>query len=96
MAELVNWTGRRLSQKELKRLEECPCPACQKHGLDDLKASVIEGFCNRATHNLWTLLEETRLIEEHLILGTYSDWYKEHLNNTIYRPLIKQLVEIST
>jgi hypothetical protein len=51
------------------------------------------GFCNRATHNLWTLLEEARLIEEHLRDGTYRTWYGGHLDNTIYRPLIEGLVE---
>ena len=51
------------------------------------------GFCNRATHNLWTLLEENRMIQEHLKAGTYAEWYKEHLHNSTYRPLIDQLVE---
>ena len=52
------------------------------------------GFYNRATHNLWVLLEEARQIEEHLnLLGNYETWYQEHLDNTIYRPLIKELIE---
>jgi queuine/archaeosine tRNA-ribosyltransferase len=96
VANLGNWRGRKVSQEEEKRLRECPCPACKKYGLYGLKASGIEGFSNRATHNLWILLEETRLIEENLIsLGTYKDWYKGHLDNSTYRPLIDQLVEMS-
>lgn len=95
VAELGSWRGRRLSQEELKRLEECPCPACQTHGVAGLKESGAIGFWNRATHNLRTLLEEARLIEEHLVAGTYRKWYIGHLDNTIYRPLIDQIVKMS-
>jgi len=90
VAELGNWRGRRPSPAEWDRLAECQCPACQQHGLNGLKAGGIQGFCNRATHNLWTLLEEARLIERHLAAGTYSDWYTKHVENSIYLPLIKQ------
>jgi len=73
---------------------ECLCPACRQYKLNGLKISGMEGFCNRATHNLWILLEEARLIEEHLYnSGNYKEWYKPHLDNTIYRPLIAQIVE---
>jgi 7-cyano-7-deazaguanine tRNA-ribosyltransferase len=59
-----------------------------------LKASGGYGFYNRATHNLWVLLEEARQIEEHLnIIGDYETWYLEHLDNTIYRPLIHKLLQ---
>lgn len=52
------------------------------------------GFYNRATHNLWILIEKARQIEEHLIwLGDYEPWYQEHLDNTIYQFLIKELIE---
>jgi 7-cyano-7-deazaguanine tRNA-ribosyltransferase len=69
-------------------LEECICPACHLYGLDGLKASAIGGFCNRATHNLWVLLEEIRWIEKHLADGTYAAWYKQRLDNSTYLPLI--------
>jgi hypothetical protein len=95
VADLGNWRGRRVSEEERKKLAECQCPACQKYGLTGLEASGVEGFCNRATHNLWILLEEARLIQEHLTEKTYKDWYKEHLDNTIYRPLIERVVEMS-
>ena len=41
---------------------ECLCPACRQYKLNGLKISGMEGFGNRATHNLWILLEEARLI----------------------------------
>ena len=94
VADLGSWRGRKPSEEEWKQLGECQCPACQKYGLDGIKASAIDGFCNRATHNLWTLLEEVRLIDEHLKANSYQQWYEEHLDNSTYRPLIKKLLEM--
>lgn len=93
VANLGNWKVREPDEQELKVLKECQCPACQEYGLEGLKKNRTFGFCNRATHNLWTLLEENRMIQEHLKDGTYVDWYKEHLHNSTYRPLIDLLVE---
>lgn len=92
-AKLGKWKTRELNSQELKKLEKCQCPACKNHGPEGLKADGTDGFCNRATHNLWTLLEENRMIQEKLEAGTYAEWYKEHLHNSTYRPLIDQLVE---
>lgn len=94
VAELGNWRGRRPSSEEWERLSQCACPACKQCGLEGLKASGIDGSCNRATHNLWTLLEEARLIREHLAARTYAQWYKEHLVNSVYRPLVDKLLEM--
>jgi hypothetical protein len=52
----------------------------------------LDGFRNCALHNLSVLLDEARLIELHLRDGTYGDWYKTHLDNTIYRPLIDRII----
>ena len=93
VASLGNWKIREPNSQELKKLRECQCPACQKYKLEGLKKNKTFGFCNRATHNLWTLLEENRMIQEHLKAKTYEEWYKEHLHNSTYRPLIDQLVE---
>ena len=93
IANLGNWKVREPNPKELKKLKKCQCPACQEHGLEGLKKNLTFGFCNRSTHNLWILLEENRMIQEHLQNGTYAEWYKEHLHNTIYRPLIDRFVE---
>ncbi len=92
VANLGNWRGRQPDHAEWERLATCPCPACRMSGIDGLKAGGQDGFCNRATHNLWTLLEEVSQIEQHLATGTYRDWYTTHLDNTIYRPLIDRLV----
>ncbi|MEO2005903.1 MAG: hypothetical protein ABGY41_17605 [Candidatus Poribacteria bacterium] len=89
--DLGSWRGRKLSAAEESVLEGCACPACTEFGRDGLMARKIEGFCNRATHNLWVLLEESRLIGEHIRNGTYAAWYAEHLDNTIYLPLISEL-----
>ncbi len=51
------------------------------------------GFCNRATHNLWVLLEEARWIRDHLESETYKERYKDRLNNSTYSRLIDRVVE---
>lgn len=94
VAELGNWRGRRPSREEWNRLAQCACPACEQFGVDGLRAGGIDGFCHRATHNLWTLLEEARLIEWHLASGTYTRWYKGHLDNSTYGPLVDRVVEM--
>ncbi len=88
VANLGNWRGREPDEDEWKTLTACPCPACQLFGVAGLQAGAIQGFCNRATHNLWTLLDEAQQIEWHLADGTYEEWYERHVDNSTYRPLI--------
>lgn len=95
VAELGSWRGRRLSHQELEILRNCPCPSCEHNGLEGLVARRIEGFCNRATHNLWVLLEEARWVEDRLRSRTYREHYRDRLDNTIYKPLIEKVVEAS-
>ena len=93
VSDLGKWKVRPPSESEWKKLKKCKCPACKQNGLDGLKAELTLGFCNRATHNLWTLFEENRLIQKHLKEGSYKEWYRKHLHNSTYRPLIDLLVE---
>ncbi len=93
VANLGNWRGREPSEDEWELLGLCPCPACRQFGVEGLRATGILGFCNRATHNLWTLLDEARQIEGHLAAGTYETWYDRHVDNSIYRPLIDYVLE---
>ncbi len=88
VANLGNWRGRKPDEREWNALAACTCPACRRSGVEGLKSSGIQGFCNRATHNLWTLLDEALQIEETLTNGTYETWYSRHVDNSIYRPLI--------
>lgn len=94
VAALGNWKVREPNPEELKKLKVCQCPACQKYGLEGLQANRTHGYCNRATHNLWTLLEENRMIQKHLTAKTYAKWYKGHLYNSTFRPIIDQIVEM--
>lgn len=93
VADLGSWRGRRPSAEEWEILRTCPCPACERSGLEGLVASRIEGFCNRATHNLWVLLEEARWIRDRLESGTYVQRYRGRLNNSVYSRLIDWVVE---
>ena len=90
VANLGSWRGREPRESEWNTLIVCPCPACRQFGIDGLQATGIRGFSNRATHNLWTLLDEVRQINAHSTDSSYRTWYKDHLDNSIYLPLIEQ------
>ena len=91
-AELGSWRGRKPSVLEWLTLGDCRCPACRRFGTSGLRDKGLQGFANRATHNLATLLRESELIDYHLKSGTYADWYPYHVNNTIYYDIIKSLL----
>ncbi|MEW5940922.1 MAG: hypothetical protein AB1750_14730, partial [Chloroflexota bacterium] len=92
-ANLGNWKIKPLSKDERESLAKCQCPACQQFGIKGFKAKGSKGFNNRATHNLWVLLEEAKQIDHHLTRKTYQTWYKDHVVNSIYRPLIDYVLE---
>ena len=94
VADLGNWRGRAPSKDEWKKLERCRCPACVENGSEGLKTNKLAGFCNRATHNLWVLLDEARWLQKHLTAGTYKKNYRRRLDNSTYLPLIEQVLEM--
>ncbi len=94
VANLGKWRGRAPSKEEWGKLRRCRCPACATKGLRGLKADGLKGFCNRATHNLWVLLEEARWMEKHLRAETYTNNYRRRLDNSTYLPLIEKLLEM--
>jgi len=89
VADLGSWRGRKPSERELETLGACSCPACQFHGVEGLRAHALAGFCNRATHNLWVLLQEAAEVERRIADGSYAGWYEQHLDNSTYLPLIR-------
>ncbi len=93
VTNLGKWRGRSPSKDEWNKLRNCPCPSCHAKGLRGLKASGLKGFCCRATHNLWILLEEARWLKKHLRDETYLRNYRRRLDNSIYLPLITKLLE---
>jgi 7-cyano-7-deazaguanine tRNA-ribosyltransferase len=95
VADLGKWRGREPSDDNWNVLRRCKCPACRAHGVDGLRASKLHGFCCRATHNLWILLEENRWLTTHLAGGTYRRYYKRRLDNSVYRPLIDELLVLA-
>src|SRR5258708_899826 len=92
VANLGNWRGREPSKEEWRKLRRCRCPACAENGIKGLKTDGLAGFCNRATHNLWILLDEARWLNKHLGAGTYENNYRRRLNNSTYLPLIKAVL----
>jgi 7-cyano-7-deazaguanine tRNA-ribosyltransferase len=94
VANLGNWRGREPDTEEWVKLKRCRCPACLENGIKGIKASGLTGFCNRATHNLWVLLDEARWLDKHLKADTYERNYKRRLNNSTYLPLLTQLLQL--
>jgi 7-cyano-7-deazaguanine tRNA-ribosyltransferase len=72
IADLGKWRGRIPSANEWRALRRCGCPACCSHGIRGLKATKLHGFCCRATHNLWVLLEENLWLEEQIKTNQYK------------------------
>jgi 7-cyano-7-deazaguanine tRNA-ribosyltransferase len=95
IAKLGKWRGRTPKGGEWMKLRECECPACKQFGVDGLKRDKTEGFCNRACHNLWVLLQEANWIKERMAEERYSASYKSRLRNSIYLPLIEYIVKLS-
>jgi hypothetical protein len=94
VADLGNWRGREPSRAEWKSLRACSCPACRAYGVKGLKADKQHGFCCRATHNLWVLLEENTWLERQIAAGAYAENYPQRVDNSIYRPLIDELLAL--
>jgi hypothetical protein len=94
VADLGNWRGRRPSSFEWKLLHRCPCPACQQFGVTGLRADKLQGFQCRATHNLWVLLEENLWLQKQLEAGMYAEEYAGRVDNSVYRPIIDELLTL--
>lgn len=94
VADLGKWRGREPSTEEWGQLLKCRCPACQQFGFDGLKASALHGFCCRATHNLWILLRENQWLEKHISGNTYEQNYRRRLDNSTYRPIIREVLAL--
>lgn len=92
VADLGRWRGREPSAEEWAKLRRCRCPACRQHGTDGLRASRLHGFRCRATHNLWVLLEEERWLAKHIGRGTYTRNYPRRVDNSVYKPIIDELL----
>ncbi len=96
VAELGNWRGRRADHIEMKALRKCRCPACRTTGISGLRGSGVQGFCSRATHNLWVLLKEANWVQARIEAGTYARLFRRRLDNTIYLPLIEEALRERT
>lgn len=103
---LGNWCGKEVSQADIRFLERCECPACQRYGLEGLRTSNdrrnadgrgrgTSGFNRRAIHNLWTILKEAEEVESKLQSGKYEQWYRDHVRSRILLRLIEHALDNS-
>jgi 7-cyano-7-deazaguanine tRNA-ribosyltransferase len=93
VTSLGRWRGRVPSKEEWDKLRRCACPACKASGVRGIKAGGLKGFCHRATHNLWVLLEEAAWMKRHIAAHTYATNYRRRLDNSTYLPLIAEVVK---
>lgn len=94
VADLGTWRGREPDAAEEKVLAACACPSCRAFGPEGLRGRQLAGFCHRAAHNLWVLVQEAELIAARLDDGTYAEWHAGHLDNTVYLPLIRETLKM--
>lgn len=92
VVNLGSWRGRPPSPAEQRVLANCVCPACQEHGISGLAGTGQAGFCHRASHNLWMLLDEVRWVKDAVDLGKYASTWESRLDNSIYKPLIRSVI----
>ena len=88
-ADLGGWRGRVLTPRDKKELKSCECPACAKDGWRGMTRPRMEGFCHRAVHNLWILLQEAEWADAKIRSGEYADEYESRLDNSTYLPLVR-------
>lgn len=94
VADLGGWRGRKLTAQDKKELRLCQCPACTRNGWKGLAKSRMEGFCHRAVHNLWVLLQEAEWACNKIDSGDYADEYVSRLDNSTYLPLVRSALAI--
>lgn len=82
-----------MSKEEADILNNCKCPPCKQFGVDGLTVKATKGFRNRATHNLWTLLQEEKWIKEQMKKDLYFDNYHKRVEKSAYRNLIDELLK---
>jgi queuine/archaeosine tRNA-ribosyltransferase len=91
--KLGSWRGRELKKDDWAELAKCRCPACRLNGRSGLKADGIDGFTNRAVHNLAVLLDEAALIERHQAAGDFADWSRRRLRGHRMAGLVELALE---
>ena len=79
IAHHLNERQEKPSKEDMEELEACPCPICTDPalGMKALQSAGIPASRARSGHNLWHLLNEKKLVEEHMAAGTYDEWCSE-------------------
>lgn len=95
VTDLGKWRGRQLSDQELVSLETCECPTCGGGHFERLFLHRMEGFCWRATHNLWVLLQEREWVSRALQAVTYAQEFRTRLDNSIYFSLVERAMVLA-
>ena len=93
IADLGNWRGAHHPLPSGK-----PCAIAIVRLAESTVSRVLRhelhGFCCRATHNLWVLLEENRWLNEQIAAGTYAGAYAKRVDNSTYKPIIEKLLDL--
>lgn len=91
--KLGSWKGRAPDEVERGELARCRCPSCRRLGPEGMTAVGVEGFAHRGVHNLWTLLEESALINRHLARGDFPSWSTRRVRDNRMAGLVALALE---
>jgi len=78
-----NYPG--LSSSEKRLLDECECPVCRKHSIEEL----ISSFKLRALHNAWVHQREVEYARKLISEGEYDNYVEEIFKKTIFYPFFE-------
>ncbi len=77
----------RLSKEEGKKLENCRCPMCRRHGMKGLE----DDFYARAIHNAWTHQQELKKARKLIHENRYDEYVERIMGKTNFASLFKSL-----
>jgi tRNA-guanine family transglycosylase len=75
----------KLNKEERKLLENCNCPVCRNHSINDL----MQNFQLRALHNAWVFQHEVKIARELIKEDIYDKYVEKILHETPFHRVLE-------
>jgi 7-cyano-7-deazaguanine tRNA-ribosyltransferase len=85
-------TRRLLGKHELELLEECQCPVCDGHRLEQRIRRLETSFYNRAAHNAFVLLSETKAVGDAIRTDRLASLVETRLEAHPYNHILDRVI----